>query len=160
MIEEATFEVGDKVFWVTNTRNYLCERAGYVVAAVPPLVHVNNMGFGEIVSPKMSELNSWSYLVRTPVSELLFWVSNLQPLPKDKESLLEAQKPFTTKRQSPAQAIDRSDRIKIKRCLKKLDMEFTESEKHINNLTGNVRYVFNVQNGIEFLAEIEYIKFQ
>jgi hypothetical protein len=160
MIEEATFEVGQAVFWVTNTRNYLCERAGHVIAAVPPLEHANNMNFGEIASPNMSVRNDWSYLVRTPINPVIFWLSTLHHLPDDKKNLLEAQKPLTTKRQMPIQAIDRSDRIKIKRCLKKLDMEFTESEKHINNLTGNVRYVFNVQNGIEFLADIEYIKFQ
>ena len=160
MIEEATFEVGDAVYWQQNTRNYICERAGHVVCTIPPLVHANSVGFGEVVSPKMSERNEWSYLVRTPISPLLFWISHPQHLKKDQECLLEAQKPFTTKRQSPVQAIDHSDRIKIKRWLKKLDMEFTESEKHINNLTGNVRYVFNVQNGIEFLADIEYIKFQ
>ena len=160
MIEEAVFEVGDPVYWVTNTRNYISERAGYVVAAVPPLVHANSIGFGEVVSPKMSERNDWSYLVRTPISDLLFWQSNLQPLPPDKMSLMEAQKPFTTKRQAPAQSIDKSDRLKLKKWLRRVDAEFTESDKYINILSGDKRVVFSVMNGIEFISSIEEIKFQ
>ena len=159
-MEEAVFEVGDPVYWVTNTRNYISERAGYVVAAVPPLVHANSIGFGEVVSPKMSERNDWSYLVRTPISDLLFWQSNLQPLTPDKMSLMEAQKPFTTKRQAPAQSIDKSDRLKLKKWLRRVDAEFTESDKYINVLSGNKRVVFNTQNGVEYIANVEEIKFQ
>lgn len=160
MIEEAIFEVGDPVYWVVNTRNYMCERAGNVVCAVPPLIHANSMGFGEVVSPKMSERNGWSYLVRTPISDLLFWVSSLQLLPEDKMSLMEAQKPFTTKRQAPAQSTDKSDRIKLKKWLRRVDAEFTESDKYINVLPGNKRIVFNTQNGVEYIENVEEIKFQ
>ena len=160
MIEEAIFEVGDPVYWQTNTRNYVSERAGNIVAAVPPLVHANSMGFGEVVSPKMSERNSWTYLVRTPISDLLFWVSHPVALPSDKMSLMEAQKPFTTKRQAPAQSIDKSDRLKLKKWLRRVDAEFTESDKYINILSGDKRVVFSVMNGIEFISSVEEIKFQ
>ena len=160
MIEEAVFEVGDAVYWILNTRNYVSERAGNVVCAVPPLIHVNDMGFGEVVSPKMSSRNEWSYLVRTPISPLLFWVSHPIPLPPDKMSLMEAQKPFTTKRQAPAQSIDKSDRLKLKKWLRRVDAEFTESDKYINVLSGNKRVVFNTQNGVEYIANVEEIKFQ
>ena len=80
-IEEQIFNVGDPVYWIQNTRNYVAERAGYVSAAIPPLVHANSVGFGEVVSPKMSERNEWSYLVRTPISPLLFWISLLSLFP-------------------------------------------------------------------------------
>lgn len=159
-IEEQIFNVGDPVFWRVTTRSYVSERAGYVVAAVPPLTHANDMNFGEVVSPKMSTRNDWSYLVRTPISPLLFWQSNLQPLPEDKMALMEAQKPFTTKRQAPAQSIDKSDRLKLKKWLRKVDAEFTESDKHINILSGDKRVVFNTQNGVEYIESIEEIKFQ
>ena len=138
-IEEQIFNVGDPVYWIQNTRNYVAERAGYVSAAIPPLVHANSVGFGEVVSPKMSVRNNWSYLVRTPISPLLFWVSSPQPLPEDKMALMEAQKPFTTKRQAPAQSIDKSDRLKLKKWLRKVDAEFTESDKYINILSGDKR---------------------
>ena len=160
MIEEAVFEVGDPVYWQTNTRNYVSERAGNIVAAVPPLVHANSMGFGDVVSPKMSERNDWSYLIRTPISDLLFWVSSPIALPPDKMSLMEAQKPFTTKRQAPAQSIDKSDRLKLKKWLRRVDAEFTESDKYINVLSGNKRIVFNTQNGVEYIENVEEIKFQ
>lgn len=160
MIEEQIFNVGDPVYWIQNTRNYVAERAGYVSAAIPPLVHANSVGFGEVVSPKMSVRNNWSYLVRTPISPLLFWVSSPQPLPEDKMALMEAQKPFTTKRQVPAQSIDKSDRLKLKKWLRKVDAEFTESDKYINILSGDKRVVFNTQNGIEYIESIEEIKFQ
>jgi len=160
VIEEAIFEVGDPVYWCVNTRNYNSERAGNIVCAVPPLVHANEMGFGEVVSPKMSERNSWSYLIRTPISDLLFWVSSPIALPPDKMSLMEAQKPFTTKRQAPTQSIDKSDRLKLKKWLRRVDAEFTESDKYINVLSGNKRIVFNTQNGVEYIENIEEIKFQ
>ena len=160
MIEEAVFEVGDAVYWILNTRNYVSERAGNVVCAVPPLIHVNDMGFGEVVSPKMSSRNEWSYLVRTPISPLLFWVSHPIALPEDKMSLMEAQKPFTTKRQAPAQSIDKSDRLKLKKWLRRVDAEFTESDKYINILSGDKRVVFNTQNGVEYIENVEEIKFQ
>ena len=160
MIEEQVFEVGQPVYWIQNTRNYVSERAGNVVCAVPPLIHVNDMGFGEVVSPKMSSRNEWSYLVRTPISPLLFWVSHPIALPEDKMSLMEAQKPFTTKRQAPAQSIDKSDRLKLKKWLRRVDAEFTESDKYINVLSGNKRIVFNTQNGVEYIASVEEIKFQ
>ena len=160
MIEEAVFEVGDPVYWQTNTRSYVSERAGNIVCAVPPLIHANSCGFGEVVSPKMSERNGWSYLVRTPISDLLFWVSHPVALPPDKMSLMEAQKPFTTKRQAPAQSIDKSDRLKLKKWLRRVDAEFTESDKYINVLSGNKRIVFNTQNGVEYIASVEEIKFQ
>lgn len=159
-IEEQIFNVGDPVYWIQNTRNYVAERAGYVSAAIPPLVHANSVGFGEVVSPKMSVRNNWSYLVRTPISPLLFWVSSPQPLPEDKMALMEAQKPFTTKRQAPAQSIDKSDRLKLKKWLRKVDAEFTESDKYINILSGDKRIVFNTQNGVEYIENIEEIKFQ
>jgi len=160
VIEEAIFEVGDSVYWCVNTRNYISERAGNIVCAVPPLVHANEMGFGEVVSPKMSERNDWSYLIRTPISDLLFWVSSPIALPPDKVSLMEAQKPFTTKRQAPAQSIDKSDRLKLKKWLRRVDAEFTESDKYINVLSGNKRIVFNTQNGVEYIENVEEIKFQ
>ena len=159
-VEEQIFNVGDPVYWIQNTRNYVAERAGYVSAAIPPLVHANSVGFGEVVSPKMSVRNNWSYLVRTPISPLLFWVSSPQPLPEDKMALMEAQKPFTTKRQAPAQSIDKSDRLKLKKWLRKVDAEFTESDKYINILSGDKRVVFNTQNGVEYIENIEEIKFQ
>lgn len=159
-IEEQIFNVGDAVFWRVTTRSYVSERAGNIVAAVPPLIHANDMNFGEIVSPKMSVRNNWSYLVRTPISPLLFWVSSPQPLPEDKMALMEAQKPFTTKRQAPAQSIDKSDRLKLKKWLRKVDAEFTESDKYINILSGDKRVVFNTQNGVEYIESIEEIKFQ
>ena len=159
-IEEQIFNEGDAVFWRVTTRNYVSERAGNIVCAVPPLIHANECGSGEVVSPKMSSRNEWSYLVRTPISPLLFWISHPQPLPEDKMALMEAQKPFTTKRQAPAQSIDKSDRLKLKKWLRKVDAEFTESDKYINILSGDKRVVFNMQNGVEYIESIEEIKFQ
>jgi hypothetical protein len=75
-------------------------------------------------------------------------------------SLMEAQKPFTTKRQAPTQSIDKSDRLKLKKWLRRVDAEFTESDKYINVLSGNKRIVFNTQNGVEYIENIEEIKFQ
>jgi len=146
------FREGQTVKWDTNTwKGDTITRAGTVEAVVPAEIHVNNIGLGRVVSDRLPARNEVSYLVRTPDSPVLFWVSNCTPLEAD-DALLVSQKPVTIK------PTDRTDRLKLKKLMKRLGCEFSEGEDTLNALTWGSRFWMKVTEGTEHIYRIEAIK--
>jgi len=146
------FREGQLVKWDTNTwKGDVITRAGTVEAVVLGEIHPNNIGLGRVVSDRLQARNEVSYLVKTPESPTLFWVSRCEPICADDE-LLVNQKPVTIK------PVDRNDRLKLKKLMKRLGCEFSEGEDTLNALTWGNRLWFKVSEGIEHLYRIESIK--
>lgn len=143
---------GSMVFWqVTSWQGVKTQRAGEVIAVVPAEIHPCNIGLGRVVSEKAPARNETSYLIKTPDSAVLFWVSKCWALTPENEHILTEQRKVTVK------ATDRSDRLKIKKQLKVLGIGFTESESFLNLDTGK-RLVFGVTDGVEHIKNVEGIK--
>jgi len=149
---------GDVVTWEIRAWNgNVTERAGTVVAVVPPETHPNNVGMGEVLSWNNAVRNDVTYLVKTPISAVIFWVQCPRPITEDKRYLLMEQKPVTAKAKG---GVDKRDRVKIKRFLKEVGVEFSESPECINILPWAKRMWFGVTSGVEHLLHIEQIKLQ
>jgi len=156
-VVQQMFSVNDKVYWVIKPRaDKLLERAGVIIAVVEAERHPNSCGFGMVVAQNVYVRNETSYLVRIPGTKSIFWLSDriLLPLPIEKDSLLTTQKPA----QQKALFVDKSDRIKIKKLCRQLDLDFTESRDFVHVPGMHKRFVFHTMCGVEFICAIEYIK--
>jgi len=151
------YAVNDKVYWVIKPRaDKTLERAGVIIAVVEGEQHPNSCGFGMVVAQNVYVRNDTSYLVRIPGTKSIFWLSDriLLPLPPEKEDLLTMQKPA----QQKILSIDKTDRLKMKRLCKRLDMDFTESRDFLHVPAMHKRFVFHTMCGVEFICNIECIK--
>lgn len=148
----AIHKEGSMVFWqVTNWQGVKTQRAGEVIAVVMAEVHPNNIGMGRVASDRSPARNETSYLIKTPDSNVLFWISKCWTLTPENEHILTEQRKVTVK------ATDRTDRLKIKKQLKVLGIGFSESEDMINTDAGK-RLIFGVTEGTEHIKRIENIK--
>lgn len=155
------FEVGTKVYWTIKPRaDKVLERAGVIVGIVPAEVHPNTvsqrLGYGKVVDDKVYVRTEQSYLVQIPNRASVFWLGEkvMELLPEEKTYLLQMQSPS----QEKAGAINRGDRLKIKKLCKKLGYEFTESRDFLYVPDMRKRFVFQVTGGEEFVASIEQIR--
>lgn len=151
------FKIRDEVYWVIPTRtDKTLERAGIIVAEVPPETHPNSVGFGEVVAPNVFLRGEVSYLVQIPNTQSIFWLSpkQIQPIPADKRVLFDQQAPAQIKKNS----VDHRDRITLKRLCKKLGFDFTESKDFLHVPGMKKRFVFRVSQGVEYISYIEPIK--
>jgi hypothetical protein len=140
------------VFWqVISWQGVKTQRAGEVIAIVPAEIHPNNIGMGRVVSDSAPARNDVSYLIKTPDSNVLFWVSKCWALTPENEHILTEQRKVTIK------ATDRTDRLKIKKQLRLMGADFTESEDMINT-EGGRRIWFATTDGVEYLKRVENIK--
>lgn len=149
------FNEGDKVFWIQhNWKGDRSERAGTVIAVCPAEVHPLNLGLGSIVSPNVSARNEVSYFIKTPSSNVLFWVTKCFALTPENSYILEEQRKVTVAPRS----VNKTDRYKIKQWLRRVDAEFTESNDAIHILSSGKRLWFAVTAGVEHIEKIERIK--
>ena len=147
------FKVDQYVYWVKNVRGELHERVGRVLAVIEPYQHPNSTSLGNVVSDKYPARSFTTYLVLSHGA--IFFVDCAQEVPEGKMSLLETQPKPTVKR--GATIIDKSDRLKIKKLLKNLGVEFTEADRSVHVPDWGKRFWFNVSSGIEFISSIENI---
>ena len=147
------FKVDQYVFWVKNVRGELHERVGRVISVIPAYQHPNSTSFGKIVSDKYPPRSYTTYLVLSHGA--IFYVDCAQEVPEGKMSLLDTQPKPTVKR--GATIVDKSDRLKIKKVLKRAGVEFMESDKSLSILDSRKRLWFSVSGGMETLSYIEDI---
>ena len=147
------FKVDQYVYWVKNVRGELHERVGRVLAVIEPYQHPNSTSIGKVVSDKYPARSFTTYLVLSHGA--IFFVDCAEEVPEGKMSLLETQPKPTVKR--GATIIDKSDRLKIKKLLKNLGVEFTEADRSVHVPDWGKRFWFNVSGGIEFISSIENI---
>jgi len=146
--------IGDPVYWATKTRaGNTVERAGVIFGIVQPECSPNKL-FPNMFSKKIQTRNYTSYIVNLYGSHVLFWPPHVEALPADKEYLKDTQTPITSKKPQ----IDRSDRHKLRKWIKNIGWEFSESSSAIHILTIKKRVWFRTLMGQEFISNIEDIK--
>ena len=147
------FKVDQYVYWVKNVRGELHERVGRVLAVIEPYQHPNSTSIGKVVSDKYPARSFTTYLVLSHGA--IFFVDCAEEVPEGKMSLLETQPKPTVKR--GATIIDKSDRLKIKKVLKRAGVEFMKSDKPLSIMDSRKRLWFSVSGGTETLSYIEDI---
>ena len=147
------FKVDQYVYWVKNVRGELHERVGRVISVIPAYEHPNSTRYGRIVSDKYPARSFVTYLVLSHGA--IFFVDCATDVPEGKMELLETQPKPTVKR--GATIIDKSDRLKLKKLLKKVNMEFMEADRSISVPDMNKRFWFTVANSIEYISSIDII---
>lgn len=147
-------KIDEYIYWVKNIRGTEYERVGKIIAVIMPSQHPNTTQYGKVVSDNYPARNHETYLVLCRGT--IFYVDNGTPVPEDKWGVYDTQAKPTVKRGSTI--IDKSDRLKLKKWMKKLGVEFSESDKALHVPAWYKRFWFKVDDGVEFVSSIENIK--
>jgi len=148
---------GDLVEWViTNSNMEKVERAGRIVACVPPYEHPNETLGEAVFSPNQNAREDESYVVQIEKFGVYMWPSAkaLKLLTKEREHLLTTQSKPSLHVKA---AVDRSDRKKLKALAMKLGDEFMESEDFLSIPAWRRRFTFAVERGVEFVKAVDYL---